>query len=427
VPADNTGQPNPSRPASGRPDRDQEEVVGAVPHRFGIRFAPPDPRPSPQEVGAAFDRAPGLYLHVPFCRSICPFCPYNKVPYHSGEAARYLADLDREVSAYLSVIPGPFPSLYVGGGTPTLCLDGLEPLLSRLPVTGERAIEVLPAHLTDAGARRLRELGFGHVSLGVQSFDERVLRRLRRPGTPDGNRAAVESALGRFGCIDVDLIFDTAYDEPRILLTDLETCFRSGVDQVSTYPLMRFGFTPFGKARHQRRREHELLRLATELAAGYGYRRASVWTFHRPGSPTYSSITRPYYLGLGAGAASFTGKSFLVNHFGLVQYREALAAGRLPVAASTRLPRPVAAAYRAFWQLYTGTVPLDDADPLLRHPLVVAARGPVRALGWAHRDGDRLALTGTGYDRYHDLERWVTYHLIEPLWARLTAEHETGA
>jgi len=370
-----------------------------------------------------FPATPGVYLHVPFCRTICPFCPYNKVGYRADLAADYFSALEREASLYLSAHPGPFTSLYVGGGTPTLCLAELEGLLGRLPVTGERAIEVLPSHMTPPGAARIRDLGFDYVSLGVQSFDEGVLRRLGRPGSPQTNRTAIESALGVFDCVDVDLIFDSAYDDPATLLDDLTTCFRYEVDQVSTYPLMRFGFTPFGKGRHARRREHAALREATRLAESWGYERRSVWTFNRRGSAAYSSITRPYYLGLGAGSASFAGRLFFANHFGLDQYRRDLDEGRLPVARVVRLSAPAAAAYRAFWQAYTGRVPLRAGDPLLDHPVASALRRASRVVGWARREDDGVVLTGKGYDRYHDLERWVTYHLIEPLWAELMEEH----
>jgi coproporphyrinogen III oxidase-like Fe-S oxidoreductase len=395
-----------------------------VSRRLGIRFDEPRPDLSPAEVVTGLGHPPGLYLHVPFCRPICPFCPYNKVAYRSGPAADYVRYLGREASMYLDVQPGPFSSLYVGGGTPTLCLDELEPLLARLPVVGERAIEVLPTHLTPAGALRLRALGFTYVSVGVQSFDERVLHHLRRPGSAAVSRAALETATDHFDCVDADLIFDTAFDDAQTFLDDLAECLRLQVDQVSTYPLMRFGYTPFGKGHHRRRREHALLRAATELAAAHGYERRSVWTFNRTGSPSYTSITRPYYLGLGAGAATFAGDSFSINHFGIAQYSAAIAAGRLPVARYARLPRPAAAAYRSFWQAYTGSVPLRGDDPLLTHPLSMVLRALPRLLGWSRRSGDVVSLTPSGYDRYHDLERWVTYHLIEPLWEELMAEHE---
>jgi oxygen-independent coproporphyrinogen-3 oxidase len=394
--------------------------------RFGILFEERDPPPTAGEVAAWYSSPPGLYLHVPFCRTICPFCPYNKVLYGSERAGSYFESLGREVSMYLAAFEGAFPSLYVGGGTPTLCLSQLGQVMQHLPISGERAIEVLPGHMTVEGARRIGDLGFDFVSIGVQSFHLEVLRRLRRPGSPDQNRKAVETAVGRFRCVDVDLIFDAAYDDPRILLDDLSTCFDLAVDQVSTYPLMRFGYTPFGKGRHDRRREHELLHEATSLAASRGFERRSVWTFNRVGAPTYTSITRPYFLGMGAGAASFSGASFAVNHFGLEQYQDALAVGRLPIARMAHLPSPAAAAYRSFWQAYTGVVPVGSEDPLLEHPVSVVLRQFSRFMGWSERCNGALALSESGYDRYHDLERWVTYRLIEPLWSEMMAEHTAG-
>jgi menaquinone C8-methyltransferase len=393
---------------------------------YGIAFDTPTSPPDPGEIVDSFPSPPGLYVHIPFCRTICPFCPYNTVRHRMDLAADYFDALNREVAAYLAVEPGPFPSLYIGGGTPTLCLDELDRVIGGIPVTGERAIEVLPTHMTPTGAARLGEMGFDFVSVGVQSFDREVLHRLRRPTSPEDNLNALEVALGRFACVDVDLIFDVGYDEPEILLADLRTCFERGVDQVSTYPLMRFGYTPFGKARHDRRAEHDRLREATDLAATFGYERRSVWTFNRQGSPAYSSITRPYYLGLGAGAASYAGGLFVINHFGLGPYLADLHGGRLPIARVARLPRPAAAAYRAFWQAYTGRMPSRSDDRLLSDPVVSVLTSGARAAGWMRRSDGELALTRRGYERYHDLERWVTYHLIEPLWQEMMGEHEAA-
>lgn len=92
-----------------------------------------------------------------------------------------------------------------------------------------------------------------------------------------------------------------------------------------------------------------------------------------------------------------------------------------------RLPRPVAAAYRTFWQAYTGAVPLHTCDPLLRHPASVALCDLTRALRWSRRMDDVVGPTDSGYGRYHDVERWITYQLIEPLWAEMMQEHEAIA
>jgi hypothetical protein len=113
-----------------------------------------------------------------------------------------------------------------------------------------------------------------------------------------------------------------------------------------------------------------------------------------------------------------------VNHFGLAQYLRAIDAGGLPLARIARLPRFAAAGYRAFWQAYTGAMPLHSDDPLLTDPVAVMLRTGSRVLGWSSRRGEEIRLTRRGYDRYHDLERWVTYHLIEPLWSDLMAEHD---
>jgi menaquinone C8-methyltransferase len=390
----------------------------------GVRFTTPDPPPEAASVVAHFRDRPGLYVHIPFCRSLCPFCPYNKVRYHGGLAAAYGTALQRELAAYLATGVEPFTSLYVGGGTPTLCLELVEAVARQVTVTRERAIEVLPSHLTAMMTSRLLAAGFDAVSVGVQSFDPEVLRHLQRPTTAVQNRDAVAYAVGRFRCVDVDLLFDTAFDRPEVLLTDLATCFDMGADQVSTYPLMRFGYTPFGKRRHQPRLEHRLLREATEVAAQHGYERRSVWTFNRVGGPTYSSITRRAYLGIGAGAATWAGTWFLVDHFGLAPYLAALDAGTLPIARLARLSPGAAGAYGLFWQLYTGALPpgFVASGPGGQRLLGAAVAGG-RAAGWLARTPDGLRLSATGYDRYHDLERSVTYRLIEPLWTELMAEH----
>ena len=153
----------------------------------------------------AFPAPPGLYLHVPFCSSLCPFCPYNKVIYDRDLAKTYMQALDKELGCYTDNLPSHFTSLYIGGGTPTLCLEQLGRLTESIPVNGERAIEVLPTHASPDNLDRLAEMGINYVSLGIQSFDERVLRHLRRPNTVRENRSALDNVSGRFECTDVDV------------------------------------------------------------------------------------------------------------------------------------------------------------------------------------------------------------------------------
>jgi menaquinone C8-methyltransferase len=377
----------------------------------------------PEEVLDSFVAPFGLYLHVPFCKSICPFCPYNKVLVRDALRAPYFDALRRELDLYRASSLR-FESLYVGGGTPSLCLDDVGRVVASLDVAHERAIEVMPNHVTPRAATRIRGLGFDYVSLGIQSFDAGMLRHLGRLNTADDNRRALALAVGEFACVNADLVFDVAFVEPDVFLGDFETCCRAGADQISTYPLMHFGFTPFGSAAHDPRAEHELLRRTCELARGLGYERRSVWTFNRIGGPLYASIARECYLGCGAGAATFTGRDFFVDHFALAPYEAALAAGRLPLARRARLDPVRAALYYAFWQLYAPGIDLRRFERLFPGARrVTPVLSVLRALALLELREGRLHLTERGFDRYHDLERAVTYLLIEPLWEELLAEH----
>jgi len=390
------------------------------------------------EVLAGADGRLGAYVHIPFCSSICPFCPYNKVLADDALARRYVAALCAEIGWYVQAAERagltPFTSLYLGGGTPTLYPRAIGAVIAAVPVSGERAVEVLPTHATPDRLDELAGFGVDSVSIGAQSFHDEVLRRLRRPHDAATARIAVSTALGRFDCVDVDLIVDVAWDAGRVsgtglagaFLADLVTCFELGVDQVSTYPLMRFGYTPFGTARHDRRREHAVLAEAAALAEAAGYQRRSVWTFNRRGSRPYTSITRRRYVGWGAGATSFTGRDYYVEHFGVRSYAQDVEQGRLPIARHLRLGRWGGAGYDAFWQAYAGGVDVAALQADFGPAVGLAARAllaPGLLIGDVRRTRRGVALAGHGWDRYHDLERAVTYHLIEPLWAQMLAEH----
>jgi oxygen-independent coproporphyrinogen-3 oxidase len=406
----------------------RDEVVRAVP----AAAVPAD------AVVGLLDAPAGAYVHIPFCPWICPFCPYNKVRANAPLAARYGAALEREVEAVATAharrFGVPLTSVYVGGGTPTLYPDLLGRVLELLPSSGERAVEVLPNHGTPEGFDRLAAMGFTAVSVGAQSFDDGVLHRLGRPHDAATARRAVGAAVGRFECVDVDLIVDVAVEGPEpdavarpgTFLADVEACFDSRVDQVSTYPLMRFGYTPFGRSGHERRREHEVLAEVSALGRRMGYERRSVWTFNRRGSPSYTSITRRRFVGMGAGATSATGRDFLVNHFGVGTYCAAVEAGRLPMARRLHLGRWAGAAYEAFWQAYSGGVDAGVLAEAYGRDVAALARGtlaPARLAGLLRADDGELRLTPRGFDAYHDLERAVTYRFIEPLWAEMLAEH----
>jgi len=367
----------------------------------------------------------GLYVHVPFCESICNFCPYNKVLYEPGLMRRYQAALRREMDLLLSPGPVPIGSVYIGGGTPTVAPELIEELAAAGPelgAGGEIAVEVLPDHASPALLRRLHQAAVTFVSIGVQSFSDPVLRYLGRTHHGRTARAALDAALvERFECVDVDLMFDPVRFGPNGVINDCEAVFRTGAHQVSVYPMMQFSYTPIGNDKlHDEHKEKQTFRRIEEIGRRHGYDRSSVWTFNRNAPGRYTSITREFYVGLGPSASSFLNQLFTVNTFDVRSYCELLEANRLPIALRSRMSKRAMMTYYLFWRFYEGRIDrrrfahlFDVQVEQAFLPLVAF----LLAVGGMKHTRDAYVLTERGFELFHTIERWVTYNFIEPLWS----------
>ncbi|MBI4615955.1 MAG: radical SAM protein [Planctomycetes bacterium] len=390
----------------------------------------------PGELAADLSAGVGLYVHVPFCERLCRFCPYNRRLLESGLLGRYSAALRREIDLLAPAIRAARPgSLYIGGGTPTVVPELIEELASRargLGLSSEIGVEVHPLHATPSMLARLRRAGVTYVSVGVQSFDDSVLRYLGRSHDAREGRRGLEAALAEgFGCVDADLVFDVVRFGPEGVVRDAEETFRLGVDQLSVYPMMRFGYTPVGRHKvHDERREKAALRRIERAGRNLsGYVRSSVWTFNRDPARRYTSITREHYVGMGPSGSSFLGRLFTVNTFDVETYARLLDSERLPVTVRARLSRPAAMAYYLFWRFYEGRADRGRFASLFGRRLERAFPGLfglMRLLGLLARQGDAYLLTERGFEMFHTVERWVTYRFIEPLWAACRASPVPG-
>jgi len=159
-----------------------------------------------------------VYVHIPFCESICYYCACNKiVTKHHERAAEYLKYLTREVELYVSNMGcgQTITQLHLGGGTPTFFSDDeLEALMTMLrqhfilAPSGEYSIEVDPRTVDEARLKRLADMGFNRLSFGVQDFDFEVQKAVHRiqPAEQVFDLVAVARSLG-FESINVDLIY----------------------------------------------------------------------------------------------------------------------------------------------------------------------------------------------------------------------------
>ena len=155
--------------------------------------------------------ATNLYLHIPFCRSLCPYCPYNRILYDESLVAPYARAVHREIERYRELLGDiEIGSVYIGGGTPTTLLSELGPILDhvrqRFRLTGSIAIETIPTDLDETSLATLKSIGVGLLSIGVQSFDDHyqrlIGRRYRSPVLPGAITRALETG---FDMVNIDL------------------------------------------------------------------------------------------------------------------------------------------------------------------------------------------------------------------------------
>ncbi len=194
------------------------------------------------------------YVHIPFCRRICPYCDFAVVAGAESVIDRYVACLIAEVE--LDAPLGSLDAVFIGGGTPSrLEPDHVRSILQALgSIHGfaegaEITLEANPEDWTVDISRRFQEAGITRVSLGVQSFDPTVLAALGRLHSPAQAADAVEAALETgFDSVSVDLIFGTAGETAQSWASTTSTAIGLGVDHLSTYALTVERGTPLFKA-----------------------------------------------------------------------------------------------------------------------------------------------------------------------------------
>jgi coproporphyrinogen III oxidase-like Fe-S oxidoreductase len=375
----------------------------------------------------------GLYLHIPFCRQICPYCPYNKEIYHPEVAREYVHAVKREIGLYRDLMgDSPVTSFYIGGGTPTTMLhSGLEEILAHIFDSFNMQCDIhLESHPNDLSADNLKtiiSMGVQHLSIGVEALQDRHLRALGRQYEVDEVKAAVERAVATgFKCVNADMIFalhDQTYDEVKQAGHDL---VELGVDQVAAYPLFWFPYTKMGrlgKGKHHNNSNvfarREMLRILERIFYGAGYERTSVWAFTGPHIPKYCSVTVPLYVGLGASAGSYLRDVFYLNTFNVREYIRRLKNGRMPIALSLELSDRMQMAGWLYWRIYETRFKKSDFQERFGREFDDVYGKYMKPLSWLRllRDhGDEVVLSDEGTYWLHVLEDLFSIQYVSKLW-----------
>jgi putative oxygen-independent coproporphyrinogen III oxidase len=283
-----------------------------------------------------------LYVHIPWCVRKCPYCDFNSHE-RSGELpeGEYVEKLFADLEGLLPSVWGRrLSSVFIGGGTPSLFSpESIDRLLSgvraRLPLEpdAEITLEANPGTVEAARFGGFRAAGVNRISIGVQSFDARMLQALGR--IHDGAEAcrAIEAALAHFDNVNIDLMYGLPGQSAEMARADLETGVALGVSHVSAYQLTIEPNTVFF-SRPPPLPAHDAcadMQVAAERhLAEAGFQHYETSAFARPGRRSRHNLNYWQfgdYLGIGAGAhgkVSFPDR--ITRHSRLKQPRDFLAA-----------------------------------------------------------------------------------------------------
>jgi oxygen-independent coproporphyrinogen III oxidase len=265
----------------------------------------------------------GIYVHLPFCPYICPYCDFAKWPMQRSRASSYMQALRAEIAATPSV---PAATIFYGGGTPnSYDADEIASLTlfltERFPALGSRreiSIEVNPELVRDGDFATYVAAGIDRISIGVQSFLLEEISTLGRKHVPaDIKRVAALARDAGVRSVSLDLIFAVPGQTAQSWLRSLVSAIELGVDHVSTYGLTIEPGTPYERWHEREPRafpdnalEAAQYGMAIDTLEAAGYEHYEISNFARPGhrcAHNENYWRNGDYLGFGVGAASYRG------------------------------------------------------------------------------------------------------------------------
>lgn len=361
-----------------------------------------------------------VYVHVPFCARRCAYCDFAIAVRREIPVADYLGGLRRELDLrYADAGAWPVDTIYFGGGTPSLL--GGEGVRAALDLLRERTtpepdaeitIEANPDDVTPSAVAAWREAGVNRLSIGAQSFDERVLAWMHRTHSAEAIGHAVAAARdGGITNLSLDLIFSLPEVLPRDWARDIDLAIALEPEHLSLYGLTVESHTPLGRWRDrgevreapEERYESEYLLAHERLGAG-GLEHYEVSNFGRPNrhSRHNASYWRAVpYAGLGPSAHAFDGTRRRWNVAPYEAWRSRLVDGEDPVAGEETLDE----SNRTAEAVYLGLRTREGLD-LAGEELAVAESW--LAAGWGALEDRRLRLTALGWLRLDALAADLT-------------------
>lgn len=372
----------------------------------------------------------GLYVHIPFCKSICNFCPYCKVRYSDVLCNQYIDALLQEIHLVGSQHRErkPVTSLYFGGGTPALAANRMQEIIEALQehflITEGIGVELHPDNVTAEVLQMLKAAGVTKISIGIQSFCHKYQKIL---GRKQIDTTTMQSALTAvpFETVSMDFIFALPEQTYADLVSDIDTAFSLGANHIAIYPFIDFTFTESPVATMPKKEKRALLDAITKYCLNKGYARSSIWTFSSRPDATYSSMTRDTFLGFGCSATSLFHNQFKINTFDVASYCERIHSGQLPTSLTIRFTPRQRMIYWLFWTAYSTRVRASDFEKFFGVPLKKMYGFELwiaKRLGFIKEQHGTYEMTLKGAFYYHYYENFYTLSYIDKMWGIMRKE-----
>ena len=372
----------------------------------------------------------GLYVHIPFCKSICNFCPYCKVRYSAELCDRYIDSLIQEIHLVGRQYKErkQVTSLYFGGGTPALAAGRIKEIIDALNehfiITEGIGLELHPDNVNVEVLQTLKDAGVTKISIGIQSFRSKYQKLLGRKKI---DTLAMKNALDAvpFETVSMDFIFALPEQNYADLKADVDEAFLLGANHIAIYPFIDFTFTKSPVTEMPKKQKRELLDAITKYCIGKGYSRSSIWTFSSKLDATYSSMTRDNFLGFGCSATSLFKEQFKINTFDVKSYCERIHSKKLATSLTIRFTKRQRMIYWLFWTAYSTRVKASDFETFFGVKLKKMYGFELwlaKRFGFIKEQDGIYEMTLKGAFYYHYYENFYTLSYIDKMWGIMRKE-----
>jgi len=317
-----------------------------------------------QKINKKYSPVSAVYLHIPFCREICPFCSFAVCKDHSDLHIKYITEMLKEISMVVELINGKkkkvsemqrnvgqklLESIYIGGGTPSrLSIPEVSRILSKLRenLTCSKNVEITfemnPEDVSQEYLKNLTEIGVNRLSLGGQSFQDSLLKKLGRcHDSYDLRKSCQKIVNSKIQNWNLDIMFGIPGQSISMFEKDLEAAISYKPDHISLYGLEIHERTPFGKnlqicnwVNENLEQYEEMYLWAVSRLKAAGLIQYEVSNFSRKGNESKNNLlvwSGEEYFGFGTGAHSYFDRTRKGNIRSLKNYISHLKKKTLPI------------------------------------------------------------------------------------------------